>query len=109
MKFGRIPRPLVGAVICLVVTAIVIALDLGRWPALIVLGVVVAVLAEWLGISAGCISALIATAGYAAQLDRAPSRAGAPSGGPELLAMAVLLVVAVLFGADNPKPKEPQQ
>jgi phosphoglycerol transferase MdoB-like AlkP superfamily enzyme len=71
------------------------------WVTLIALLVVVAVVAEFAGIYAGAIGALLATAGIALVVDRARD-VDHPRNGIELGAMAALLIVAALFGTDRP-------
>jgi hypothetical protein len=62
---------------------------------------VVAIAAELAGIYVGAFSALIGTAGVALIVGRSGS-GEEPKNGVELGAMAALLLVAVLFGTDQP-------
>lgn len=85
-----------------VVAAAVLA-DWSWWVSLIPVLVVVAVVAEVVGLRTGVLAALVATAGVALVVGR-DAGAAHPHNGVELGAMAVLLLVAVLFGTDRQPP-----
>lgn len=97
----RPPRAVAGIVAPLPVVAAAVIGDWAWWVALIPVLLIVAIVAELLGIRVGAMAALTGTAGVALVVGR--SGAGdEPKNGIELGAMAALLLVAVLFGTDRP-------
>lgn len=71
------------------------------WVALVVVLAVVAVVAEVMGTYRGALTALFGTAGMALLVGGNDTDAN-PHNGIELLAMAALLLVAVVFGTNRP-------
>ena len=93
------PLPVVGAAI---------ALGWPWWSALVPLGALVAAAAGCAGRFAGLASALVATAGMALIVERA-RHPHHPHNGPELGALAVLLMVVAVSGANHPSPPPDQE
>lgn len=93
----------IGTLAPLPVVAITLAFGWPWWIGLVLAGIVVITVAEVNGISVGVLAALVATAGVTLVVERA-THTDAPNNGLELLAMAVLLILAVVFGTDGPPP-----
>jgi hypothetical protein len=98
----RVPRrwAVVSIVSPLPVVALAIAFGWSWWLSLGLLTGMIAVVAEFAGIYCGAMAALLSTAGTALIIgERTDQRH--PRNGLELLAMAVLLLAAVVFGSDH--------
>lgn len=97
------PHPL-GTALTIALPLSVVAADLALawpwWAAVIGTAVAVAVVAHVVSMQAGAMAAMLATSGVALVVERSRPR-DLPPNGVELLAMAVLLVVALLFGVDR--------
>jgi hypothetical protein len=69
----------------------------------VILAVLVGILAEWLGTIPGCVAALASGVGFTLVIAERTNRGDDSRGGPELAALAALVVLAVLFGHDRPQ------
>jgi hypothetical protein len=101
MSHDRRPLSVLAVLAPMPVVAAGVMWEWSWWVALIPIVVVVAIVAELVGIYYGVLAALLATSGMAliVERERNPDH---PRNGVELGVMAALLFVAVVFGTDRP-------